>query len=93
LATKQKVWTVEEMDKWGWTEFCNLYFVQNTVWGNQVKDDAVGRACGKQGRDKKYTHLKGGDKLGKLGMCVRIILKWIYKYSRMCLGGKLLQTP
>jgi hypothetical protein len=31
------------------------------------------------GRDQKYTHLKGGDQLGKLGMYVRIILKWIYK--------------
>ena len=50
--------------KWGWTDFCNLYSAQNTIWGNQVKDDAVDTACGMPGRDKKYTHLKGEDQLG-----------------------------
>jgi len=39
--------------KWQYGELHDLFFLQNSYWGDQIKEGEMGTACGTYWREKK----------------------------------------
>jgi len=64
-------------------EHYDLYSSPYNFPGDQVMNNEMGGACGKYGRQERYSVMVGRPvgkrKLGRTGIVRNIILKWIFK--------------